>query len=293
MTAKQVLLLTRKTTLYAFLLLSCAVCNGQQELDVFDKNLFDEPFAGDAQIEDFREGVSESASFDNWQPIFEETSEEPCLLPFDYVRHFGFRHSSTHGRHVGRGIPLEGTSWKNRPYHVDWFLGSFLGDELIHGRVSQDNELIAGLRLGWDIDYFWGLECRFGWSDPNIQLAGVETTPINGSIFLSDIDLVYYPWGDSKIRPYGLIGTGFVRYDFVDDMAVSRNTTLVSIPVGGGIQFHHWSWLAWRLEILDNIALGSDGLNTQHSVSLTAGMELRLGARPQSYWPWRSSRRIW
>jgi hypothetical protein len=113
----------------------------------------------------------------------------------------GFRHSSTHSRHVGRGIPLESTSWKNRPYHADWFLGSFLGDDLIEGRVSQDNELIGGVRLGWDFDYYWGLEWRFGWSDPNIQAAGVNTATRNGSIFLSDIDLVYYPWGDSKLRP--------------------------------------------------------------------------------------------
>jgi hypothetical protein len=45
--------------------------------------------------------------------------------------------------------------------------------------------------------------------------------------------------------------------------------------------------------VLDNISLGADGLDTQHSISLTAGMELRFGAPPESYWPWRSSRPVW
>ena len=90
-----------------------------------------------------------------------------------------------------------------------------------------------------------------------------------------------------------MIGTGFARYEFIDDVALNHNTTLVTLPVGGGIQFQHWNWLAWRLEVLDNISLGADGLDTQQSISLTAEMELRFGARPESYWPWRSSRRVW
>ena len=99
--------------------------------------------------------------------------------------------------------------------------------------------------------------------------------------------------GRFQTPPYGLIGTGFASYEFFDDVALNHNTTLVTLPVGGGIQFQHWNWLAWRLEVLDNISLGADGLDTQHSISLTAGMELRFGARPESYWPWRSSRPVW
>ncbi len=212
---------------------------------------------------------------------------------FGWMPVFNFHHSTTAGRHVGRGLPLEGTSWKNRPYHVDWFLGSLLGDQMIDGRVDQDNELIAGLRLGWDFDHFWGLEWRFGWSDPNVRLVGTEATPQNGSIFLSDVDLLYYPWGDSRMRPYGLLGLGFARYEFTDDRTIRYNATLVTLPFGGGLQIQQRPWLAWRFEILDNMAFGADGLSTQHNVSLTAGMEFRLGARAESYWPWRSSRRIW
>jgi len=317
MAARQLLLFGRQSSLVwgclvaAGLLLFCSASFGEQELSFFDDDVFAEsPTEPEAEASDWGDAAevgevggageyydAQDAAFDSWQSVFDTPSEAPWdgseLRPFDWVRYLGFRHSSSHGRHVGRGLPLEGTSWRNRPYHVDWFLGSLLGDELIRNRVSQDNELITGLRLGWDFDYFWGLEWRLGWSDPNLQLAGSPTTPSNGSIFLSDIDIVYYPWGDSKIRPFALAGMGFARYEFVDDLAIRHGATLVTLPIGVGVQFSHWRWLVWRFEALDNISFGADGLSTQHSVSLTAGMELRLGARPHSYWPWQSNRRIW
>ena len=99
---------------------------------------------------------SEAAKFDQWEGLIDRSPAqmtEQELLPFDWVRHFGFKHSSTHGRNVGRGIPLKGTSWLNRPFHVDWFLGPLLGDDLIRNRVSQDNVLFGGLRFGFDFDY--------------------------------------------------------------------------------------------------------------------------------------------
>ena len=83
------------------------------------------------------------------------------------------------------------------------------------------------------------------------------------------------------------------RIDFVDDNSVNFNTTLVTMPYGCGMQFRQWPWLIWRLESLNNLSFGADRVDTMHNISLTAGMELRLGTRPQSYWPWQSSRKIW
>ena len=239
----------------------------------------------------------EAAQFGTWESVFEEGHshawDEVELRPFDWIRHCGFRHSSTHGPHVGRGLPLRGTSWMNRPYHVDWFLGTFFGDELIDGRVDQDNVLLSGIRLGWDFDYYWGLEWRFGWSDPSVEYGADESTSSNGSIFITDISVVYYPWGDSRVRPYGLWGLGFARYEFVNDLESNDIYTLVSMPIGGGVQFQHTKWLVWRIEALDNIAFGADGMSSQHSASLTIGMELRVGSQPQSYWPWKSKPAVW
>ena len=282
-------------------LLSVRTSQAAGPLSVFDDQVFEEPFAGD-EPGDCQACDPAAAAFDRWESIVEQDSEQdqamvsccdPDLKPFDWVRHLGFRHSSTHGRHIGRGLPLEGTSWKNRPYHVDWFSGPLLGDDLIANRVAQDNELFGGLRIGWDFDYFWGLEARFGWSNPNVQFNDPQPVADNGSYFVSDIDFVYYPWGDAKIRPYMLLGFGMAQIDFVDEENVNFNTTLPTMPFGGGVQFRQCSWLIWRLEVLDNLSLGADGVDTMHNISLTAGMEFRFGARPASYWPWRSSRSIW
>jgi hypothetical protein len=237
----------------------------------------------------------ESAKFDQWEGVCDEsdlTMGQEELLPFDWARHFGFRHSSTSGRNVGKGIPLEGASWLNRPYHVDWFLGPLLGDQLT-ATVRQDNVLFGGLRIGWDFDYFWGVEWRFGWADPRATYAEPLPQPVDVSYVVSDVDLLYYPWGDAKVRPYFLVGVGATQLDFIDDQGQNHHATLATLPLGGGVQFHQWPWLVWRIEFLNNLAFGADDISTMNNVSLTAGMELRLGARPASYWPWRSSRTIW
>lgn len=271
-----------------------SAAHGEQPLSVFDDEALSQPFA-DAEPAANEICEPSAAKFDSWESVVEDDQGfyQDELKPMDCIRHLGFRHSSTHGRHVGRGLPLEGTSWKNRPYHVDWFAGPLLSGDLIKNRVAQDNELFGGLRVGWDFDYYWGVETRFGWANPNVQFQETQPVARNGSYFVSDVDFVYYPWGDSKVRPFLLLGAGLARIDFVDDANINYNTTLFTTPFGGGVRFSQRPWLLWRLELLNNLSYGADGVETMHNVSLTAGMEFRFGARPQSYWPWRSSRRIW
>jgi hypothetical protein len=243
----------------------------------------------------------DSADFEKWEPILEEDDTSDNLVPWydssvktiDWVRHLGFRHSSTNGRHTEKGVPLEGTSWLNRPYHADWFVGSLLGTSLVAGHVEQDNAVFSGVRIGYDFDYYWGLDWRFGWSNPNIDFATPLPKPGNGSFFITDIDLKYYPWGDSKVRPFYLIGTGFTQVNFIDDSAINHNVTLLTMPLGMGFEFHQMPWLVWRLEVLDNLSFGADDVETLNNFSFTAGMEWRLGARPRSYWPWRASPKVW
>ncbi|QEG34772.1 hypothetical protein [Bythopirellula goksoeyrii] len=250
---------------------------------------------------------SDAAKFDEWESLFDDdkVSEneiyedstaswgDPNIKTIDWLRHFGFRHSSSSGRFAHKGVPLEGTSWLNRPYHADWFVGSLLGDELIPGRVDQHNGTIGGVRIGTDFDYYWGAEWRFGWSHPNIGLADQLEPAASSSYFITDVDLKYYPWGDTVVRPYWLLGLGMTNIGFRDHEGVTRDVTLATMPIGTGVTFHQWPWLVWRLEVLDNISFGADGVQTVNNFSLTAGMEYRFGAKPQSYWPWRTSRRIW
>ena len=48
--------------------------------------------------------------FDNWD------FPRDCYMPV--ITCLGLRHSTTHGRNVGVGWPMVGTSWLNRPYYV-------------------------------------------------------------------------------------------------------------------------------------------------------------------------------
>jgi hypothetical protein len=237
-----------------------------------------------------------SAEFDPWKPIVEGDSsacpEEVELRPFDWMHHWGFRHSSTDGRYVDKSIPLEHSSWLNRPFHVDWFLGPLISDSPDEGRVEQTNELFGGFRAGWDFDYFWGLEWRIGWADPMV-FTDASSDGIGGTYMVSDVDLLYYPWGDTKVRPFFQLGLGMTEVGSIREDGTDQEATLLSMPFGLGLQFTQTHWLAWRLEIIDNLAFGSEGIDTMHNVAFTAGMEWRLGARPNSYWPWRSSRTIW
>ena len=91
-----------------------------------------------------------------------------------------FRHSSTSPRAIGKGQPLLGTSWLNRPYYAGWFVGPIFGDSPIDG-MDQDNGAFGGLLLGWDMDHYWGTQLRFGWAamrltDRDIRSDSATTT---------------------------------------------------------------------------------------------------------------------
>jgi hypothetical protein len=238
---------------------------------------------------------SNASEYSEWgPPIADElTYDAPPedLRPIDYMRHWGLRHSSSHGRFVNKSEPLLYSSWLNRPYYVDWFVGPVMTDSPADS-VGITNDLLGGFRIGWDFDYYWGVEWRLGWASPNITVPG-SSDEINGRYFIGDVDFVYYPWGDTRVRPYFQIGLGVTEFRSLHDDGTGIEATMLSMPFGVGVMFPQTHWLAWRLDIIDNLAFGGDGVDTMNNISFTAGMEMRFGARPKSYWPWRSSRTIW
>jgi hypothetical protein len=215
------------------------------------------------------------------------------LRPFDYMRHWGFHHSSTDGRFMEKNVPLNFSSWLNRPFHIDWFAGPLISDSPNKSNlVRQTNELFGGLRFGWDFDYYWGTEWRFGWADPEVFYEG-STDRQPGQYFVSDVNLIYYPWGDTRVRPFFVAGLGVSEIGAMHNDGGPLEATLLGMPFGLGIQFQQTPWLAWRAEIMDNVAWGSEGVSTTQNISFTAGMNIRYGARKPSYWPWRTSRHSW
>ena len=182
--------------------------------------------------------------------------------------------------------PLVGASWSNEPYHVDWFLGMIRGTEIIRDHVDQNVGVVGGFRLGWDYDLYWGLETRLGFSSLEDQ---PESAPLAGGadkVILWDTSLVYYPWGDSRFRPYIGMGLGLAEFQFTDDFGQQIHRNLVELPIGVGLKYRLHDWLTLRADVTDNLALGSSGLATMNNFSFTTGMEYRFGGCHRSYWPW-------
>lgn len=210
--------------------------------------------------------------------------------PFAWFRHAG---RGDPGRHIGLGQPLEGTSWLNRPYHIDFFVGGLFADELIAGDVDQRDGFFGGLRAGCDFDHYWGAEVRF--SDPTMDL--VDSTGSSGERgvynYSFDINLLYYPWGDARWRPYASLGMGMAGFRFVDHTGIQIDQALLQIPLGAGLKYQASNNMAVRFDLVNNLAVGSAELETMTNVSLTAGVEFHFGAGRPGYYPWNGSSHLW
>ncbi len=196
-------------------------------------------------------------------------------------------------RHVGRGHPLEGTSWLNRPVDVGGFVGGLVGDDLIQDRIRMHSDFFYGLRIGWDLDYFWGTEIGLGWSQVELSDTLQPPRPAPADVFQVDLNYLRYVWGDSQWRPFWSLGVGLATFHFIDSMGMDYNETLVAIPLGLGLKYLHRPWMAFRLDLRDNVTIAGGGLDTMQNFTFTLGAEIRLGARPRSYWPWHPSREVW
>ncbi len=230
-------------------------------------------------------------------PHFPES--ESCVEPIEPaptvwpLRWLGLRHSHTHGRHVGRGTPLVGTSWLNRPYYVGAELGTLWLTRSIDENVSRDIDAFGGVFAGWDTDHYWGGELRFNWATPELKNSAAPDANRTDSLFMWSYSVMYYPWGDSKIRPYWRCGVGNTRFDFPLDNGSRHDEWMLNFPFGLGVKYPIRRWLVARAEITDHLTIGDDRFPTQNNLTLTLGAEWRFGAHPRSYWPWHPDRHIW
>lgn len=168
--------------------------------------------------------------------------------------------------------PEPNGNWDNEPLHFDTFLG-FLDD-----RTAENTGVLGGFRFGWDYDPYWGIETRLGFT--SLQ----EDT---GPVVIWDESLLYYPWGDSRIRPYFTLGVGISEFKIVDSPDDwHHRENLVDMPFGIGFKYRVHEWLALRFDVLDNLAFGSGSLGTMNNFSFTTGFEWRFGGSHVNYWPW-------
>ena len=68
---------------------------------------------------------------------------------------------------------------------------------------------------------------------------------------------------------------------------------MYTLPLGVGLKYLIHPKLAWRLELMDNIAFGQNETDTLNNFTLTTGFEWKLGGPPSSYWAWEPRGGAW
>ena len=211
----------------------------------------------------------------------------PPSLPFG-ARLFQHREPNHPERFLGKGQPLTGTSWRNRPLYASGFMGAMFADELVASTANPENGFFDGVRVGYDFDHYWGSEVRVGFS----QLALRNSQSLSRELF-ADVHLLRYPWGDSRWRPYASVGLGLANVRFTDNQDTQFNEVLLHVPVGCGLKYFYKKWCALRIDVMDNIAIGKGGVSDLHNVSLTGGIEVHFGGWRRAYAPWNPSFHYW
>ncbi len=190
-------------------------------------------------------------------------------------------------RHMGLGQPLEGTSWLNRPLYVELFAGSWFGDTLVPGRVNADTGFFSGCVLGDDLSDYWGCELRLSLAYIDVQFVPEQYTSGRARTVVGDLNVLYYPWGDARWRPYGSLGLGVAGYHFVDLDNMPVDHTGAALPIGFGVKYLLRNWLAIRIDVKDHLIFGGKDIGTTNNWSLTGGVEIHWGSETSArYYPW-------
>ncbi|MEQ8848537.1 outer membrane beta-barrel protein [Botrimarina sp.] len=208
-------------------------------------------------------------------------------------RQADLRYSGTHGRAMGPGGPLRGTSWHNRPIGLSLDGGALLMADRPADHVRANNDLLAALGVVWDFDHYWGVQARVVWSTP--ELFNTRQPALNDSdeLFITDLSALYYPWGDSRARPYYRVGVGLTDLEYTNDFGLRVSQQLFTIPFGVGLKYQLRPDLAFRLELMDNLAFGQNETSTLNNLTITTGLEWRFGGRPEGYWAWAPRGGAW
>ncbi len=232
-------------------------------------------------------GASQPGSYYNPDEPPPPWTYRPCMT------WFGFRHSYTHGRNVGWGLPLVGSSWLNRPYYFGGTLGPMWLTNRVNDSVPRDADVIGSLFFGCDWDYYWGSEFQYAYATPELHNTAANNGRVTNRLVSWNYSFMYYPWGDAQLRPYWRLGIGDTLFDFPTDEGRRRDERLFTTPFGVGLKYPVRRWLAARVEFTDLFSWGAHDVATQHNLTLNFGLEFRFGSKNKGYWPWNPSRQIW
>jgi hypothetical protein len=82
------------------------------------------------------------------------------------------------------------------------------------------------------------------------------------------------------------VGLGISQFDSFGPSPASYNATLFEIPFGLGMKYRLNEWVVFRVDFIDNFAVGEGTLDNMNNLSFDAGIEYHFGGRRRDYWPW-------
>lgn len=173
------------------------------------------------------------------------------------------------------GEPLEEQSWLDTRHSAGPFMGIIGGATPIENRLDQGAGGLFGLRLGYDYDYRWGIEKRFGFAQMDVRDIHDHHRRQVINLELGDLDLLFYPWGDTRWRPYMMAGVGLAHFNFESETHRRIDRLLMGLPFGMGVKYFWHEGLSLRADLVDNLMLGAHEVSTMNNLSLALGAEFR------------------
>jgi hypothetical protein len=163
------------------------------------------------------------------------------------------------------------------------------------GDIEAGNGFVAGLRLGWDLGSYWGMESQVALTTHALTDVQQQETFSDNKIWFWNASTLFYPLGETQIRPFFIAGMGLADMNFNGSQTGRIHETLFTIPFGGGVKYRYNSRLAFRLDVVDTVVLsGSPRLDDMHHLSVTGAFEWHFGGRRRrTYWPWNPGRSWW
>lgn len=182
------------------------------------------------------------------------------------------------------GDLVEDTYFLRRPWHAGFLVGTMNGDNLT-GEVDQATDWFDGLRIGNDFSPHWGWEVRTAFFSPDLTYADGLQQGMAKDWFV-DLNVLNYPWGDTRLRPFWSIGLGGALVKFTNEDSLEIRDWLVDLPLSIGCKYHWKPWLVVRGELTDTILFGNENIDTQNNLSLSVGAEIHwhsFKTRPIKY----------
>lgn len=192
-----------------------------------------------------------------------------------------------------REIRRQPASWQQYPLYFEKFTGIINVNEPVHDQIHNGAGNLFGGRWGWDFARYAGVETRLGYVRATLKDPLAPLIPSHENFLFWDTELLIYPFGDTKWRPFAMLGMGLVDLGFIDDHGREWHQDLITMPFSVGVKYRLDNHNALRFEVADNVIFGNNqggnGQHVMHNIAVLFAFERRFGLPHRSYFPRREA----